>query len=110
MSDRRRARAAAPTATDSGVPPEFTDVSHPVWHDEDLLLARFPDLVDDRVVSRLRMGGRVDQQVMSHWAMSNGYASKQYPGMPDWRALRAAMAAPASTLAKSSAPVETGRD
>ncbi|MGO4340686.1 hypothetical protein [Pedococcus sp. 2YAF34] len=92
MSDRRKARGATPVRAGSGVPSELMDVSHPVWHDEAALAERFPDLVDGQIISRLRMGGRVYQQVVSRWCLANGYESQTYAGRPDWRRFRAACA------------------
>lgn len=92
MSERRAARGvlAGRTATMPDVltiAALGTPADDPVWHDETALRALFGDLVDHAVTSRLRMGGKVRNSLLSRWAMANGFASDRHHGLPDWRRL-----------------------
>lgn len=97
MSSRRAARAALTPASrlpahdheGRAVAVLRSGPGEPVWRDVDALREVFGDLVDGRVESRLRMGGRVDGRITDTWAVAHGFESTASPGTVDWRALRA---------------------
>lgn len=87
---RRAARGRPEAAVPQGVPPEFRDQLHPIWHDIESLQAHpvLAEYVDDPVVDRLNMGGRAFQLILHKWAVDHGYLNEFR--MADWHALRAA--------------------
>ena len=90
MSTRRAARGRAPAPRSTNVPVEFRDQLHPIWRDLDALQAHpvLSEYIDQAVVSRLRMRGRVYHHVLDAWAQANGYTGTN--GLTDLHALRAA--------------------
>lgn len=89
-SDRRRARGRARGSTRlGGLPGLLLDLSDPRWHDAEALVDEFGlDIVDDRIQSRLAMGGRVDHSVVNRWAIAHGFEDPHHRGAADWRRLR----------------------
>lgn len=85
---RRKTPEQTPGPTDA--PPELRDQLHPIWRDLDALQAHpvLSEYIDQAVVSRLRMRGRVYHHVLDSWARANGYTATN--GLTDLHALRAA--------------------
>ena len=90
MSSRRAARGRASVPTSTNVPAEFRDPLHPIWRDLDALQGHpvLREYIDQAVVSRLRMRGRVYHHVLDSWARANGYTTTN--SLTDLHALRAA--------------------
>lgn len=89
MTIRREARGIATGTAPAGrIPRELLSVEDPTWRDEEALCARFPDLVDDAILNRLRMGGRVHNQMVGRWCVANGLLHKGDDRRPDWKAFR----------------------
>lgn len=90
MSDRRRARTAARSATTPALPPGLSSRCDPLWSDHAAVVEHYGEYLTDCDLSGMAMGQRLYYRAVERWAIANGYESPTQPRRADWGALRRA--------------------